>query len=122
MASVKLRTQGGRVGWRIRFYVENRLKEVYLPGGGKRAERLAYAIAGHLECLAQALANHVSPDPAAVAWASGTTGRLRENLVAWGLADPVSPRLRTDAGRLLGPFLDAYIEGRSDVREVTRSN
>ena len=39
--------------------------------------------------------------------------------MGWGLADPASPRLATDEGRFLGPFLDAYITGRTDLKPGT---
>jgi len=122
MASVTRLDSGGRQGYRVRFYCDGRRRAIYIPGSGKRTERLAETVAGHCEALAKARSANVPPDPAAVAWANGTDGPLRKNLVAWGLADPVSSKLSTDEGRLLGPFLDAYIESRSDVKETTRIN
>jgi len=119
MASVTRLVRDGREGFRVRFYCDKRRREIYLPGSGKRIERLAETVAGHCEALGKARSANVPPDPAALAWANGTDGGLRENLVAWGLADPVSPKLSTDAGRLLGPFLDAYIAGRTDLRPGT---
>jgi integrase len=62
------------------------------------------------------------PARESVAWANGTDGKLRENLVAWGLAEPINPKLMTDEGRLLGPFLDAYITGRTDAKPNTIAN
>src|SRR6056297_380909 len=119
MASVTRREENGRVGFRIRFYCDKQRREIYVAGPGKRTERLANTMAGHCEAMAQARAKNVPADPAAVAWANGTEGKLRENLVAWELAEPVSPRLSTDAGRLLGPFCRAYIAGRSDLAPGT---
>jgi len=55
-------------------------------------------------------------------WAQEVDGVLRESLVAWGLADPISEKLVSDEGRLLGPFLDAYIASRSDVKRTTEIN
>ncbi len=119
MASVTRKTQGGREGWRIRFYCEKRRRELYLPGVSRKVEKMAETVAGHCEALAQAKANNVSPDPAARNWANGTTGKLRENLVAWELAEPIAPKLSTDAGRLLGPFCDEYVSGRTDLARGT---
>jgi integrase len=117
MASVT--KSGNRDGYRIRFYCDKRLREIYVPGESKRAEKLATTIAGHSEALSQAKANNVTADPAAVAWANGTTGKLRDKLVSWGLADPINARLATDEGRLLGPFINAYIKSRSDLKQGT---
>lgn len=122
MASVTRRESAGRVGYRIRFYCDKRQRELYLPGAGKSAERLAKRVAGFCESLAQSKASNISPDPEAQKWANGTEGGLRDKLVTWGLADPISPKLATDAGRLLGPFLDSYIAGRTDVGHSTRTN
>jgi integrase len=79
-------------------------------------------MAQHLEELASAIKKNIPPARDAVAWAAGTTGKLRENLVAWGLAEPINPKLMTDEGRLLGPFLDAYIASRTDAKPNTIRN
>ncbi len=122
MASIAKKNQAGRDGWRIRFYVDGRRRELYVPGSGKKAERQAITISRHCEELAGAKANNVPPALDAVAWAAGATGKLRENLVAWGLAEPINPRLMTDAGRFLGAFCDAYIKSRTDAKPNTIAN
>ena len=119
MASVTKREDSGRSGFRIRFYCDKRQREIYLPGSGKKAERLAERVAGYCETLARAKASNVTPDPDAQKWANGTDGALRDKLVGWDLADPVSPKLATDEGRLLGPFIDAYIKSRTDIKTST---
>ena len=122
MASVTRVDEAGRQGFRIRFYCDKRRRAIYIPGTGRKVEAMAKAVAGHVEALSKAKANNVPADPAAIKWANGTDGGLRDNLVTWGLADPASPKLSTDEGRLLGPFVDAYIDGRSDVKKSTRTN
>ena len=122
MASVTRKAQGGRVGFRIRFYVEGKLRELYIPEGTKKAERQANIVAQHCEELSKAKANNVAAAADAVAWANGTSGAIRERLVAWGLADPLSEKLNCDQGRLLAPFLDGYIASRSDVKKTTETN
>lgn len=123
MASVTRLDANGRQGFRVRFYdADKRRREIYLAGSGKRFERMAETVAAHCEALAKAKANNVPADPAAVAWANKTEGGLRVNLVSWGLADPASPKLSTDAGRLLGPFVDSYMQGRTDWAKTTRIN
>jgi|688.fasta_scaffold00289_61 integrase len=122
MASVKRETKTGRDGWRIRFYVNGRSHELYVAGGSKAAQKRANTIANHLDELACANSKNMPPARESLAWANGTNGKLRENLVAWGLAEPINPKLMTDEGRLLGAFLDATIEGRSDVKRSTIVN
>jgi integrase len=122
MASVRRETKAGRDGWRIRFYVADRLRELYVAGGTKAAEKRANTIANHLDELAGAKKKNMPPARESVAWANGADGKLRENLVAWGLAEPINPRLMTDEGRLLGAFLDAYIESRTDAKPNTIAN
>jgi len=110
-----LRTDG-RNGWRVRFYLRKKRRELYLAGVSKKvAETVAY----HCGEIAGALSANTKPAPESAAWANGTEGNLRENLVAWEMADPMSPRLKTDAGRYLGAYLDAYIAGRTDVKPNT---
>lgn len=123
MATVTRLVRSGREGFRVRFYdAAKRRREIYIPGSGRRVERLAQTVAGHCEALAKAKANNILADPAAAAWADGTEGGLRENLIAWGLADPRNPKLATDAGRLLGPFVDGYLESRTDWAKKTGEN
>ena len=122
MASVTRDARDGRDGWRIRFYVDGKRRELCIRGGSKKCERQAAIVAQHCDELARAKTNNVPPAPESVAWANGTDANLRESLVAWGLADPVSEKLVTDAGRLLGPFLDAYIASRTDVKRTTEIN
>ena len=122
MASVTRKAQGGRVGFRIRFYCDEKLRELYIPETTKQAERQANFIARHVEELSKAKANNVPPSPDALKWANGTEGKIRGSLVAWGLADPQGEKLVSDEGRLLSPFLDAYIASRSDLKQTTETN
>ena len=115
MASVTKKAQGGRDGWRIRFYIGGRRKEYYLAQPGKRGERMAQTIANHIENLAGSKDRNTPPDPSALQWANVTDGKLRENLVAWGLVEPRNPKLFSDQGRFLKAFCTAYIESRNDL-------
>ena len=119
MASVTKRTKDGRNGWRIRFYLQKRRRELYLAGVSKK---VAEAVGRHCDELAGAKGANTPPATESIAWANGTDGRLRESLVAWGLADPINPRLATDEGRLLGCLLSSYIDGRTDTKPVTPTN
>ncbi len=119
MASVNRRTDGGRSGWRIRFYLEKQRRELYLPGVNKK---VAEAVGRHLDDLAGAKAANFSPPTQAAAWAAGTEGKIRELLVSWELTEPINPKLLTDAGRYVGAYANSYIEGRTDIAPNTRRN
>lgn len=122
MASVNRIMRTGRAGFRIRFYLGGRQRELYVVGDSKKAEAQANKVAAHCDELAKAKANNVPPAPDSVAWANGTDGSIRESLIAWGLADPINPKLLQDDGRLLGPFVDAFIESRTDWAKNTILN
>ena len=119
MASVIKLTTNGRNGWRVRFYLDKKRKELYLAGVSKK---IADAVAYHCSEITGAMGANTNPSPKSAAWAAGTDGKLRESLVAWGMAEPASAKLSTDAGRLLGAFLTAYITGRTDVKRTTFTN
>lgn len=104
------------------FLCEKRLRELYVAGSSKAAVKRANTIARHLDELAGAKKNNVPPARESVAWAAGTEGKLRANLVDWGLAEPANPKLSTDQGRLLGAFCDAHIESRTDAKPNTTAN
>jgi len=122
VASVTARKQDGRDGWRIRFYLGGRVKEIYHQHPGKRGERAAQKIGGYVENLAQAIEKNIPPDPAAIEWAIGTDGKLRDNLVAWGLVEPKNPKLYSDEGRFVEAFCQAYIDSRSDLSPSSIDN
>jgi integrase len=115
MASVTRLDSDGRRGFRIRFYVDKRRRELYIAGVSKKLERMANKIAGYCDELALAKLNNVAPSAESIAWAKGTESNVRENLVRWELVEPINKRLTTDEGRLLDPFCDAYIQSRTDL-------
>lgn len=119
MASVLRRNDGARIGWRVRFYLEKRRRELYLPNVSKK---VAEAVGRHLDELSGAKGLNSRAAPESIAWAAGTDGVVRDRLVAWGLADPANPKLLTDAGRYLEAFATAYIDGRTDIAANTSRN
>ena len=119
MASVTKLMTNGRNGWRVRFYVDKKRRELYLAGATKR---IADSVGRFCDELAHARASNVAASGDAVTWAAGTDGKMRESLVAWGLTEPINPRLATDAGRLLGAYCAAYIAGRTDAMPRTIIN
>jgi integrase len=122
MATVTRLARGNREGFRIRFYCDKRRRELYVSGGSKRSENRAGKIASFVEELSQAKAKCIEAAADAREWAVNVDGSIREKLVEWGLAVPVTPKLQSDAGTLLGPFLDAYITSRNDVKRTTEIN
>jgi integrase len=115
MAGITKKVCEGRVGWRIRFYLQGDRKEYYLAQAGTRGERMARTIAGHIQHLAMSRDRNIPPDPATLEWANNTEGKLREKLVFWGLIEPGNPKIFTDDGRFLEAFCTAYIESRTDL-------
>jgi integrase len=112
-----------RDGWVIQFrdHLQQKRK-LWVPGSSKDAKREAETIRFYIDDLVRTKKANMNPGPDAARWVLELEGRYRERMVSWGLADPVSPKLTTDEGRLLGAFLTSYIDGRSDVKAVTRVN
>ena len=119
MASVTKLTTNGRNGYRVRFYDEKQRREIYLAAVSKR---VAETVGRYCDDLSGAKGAGVQASTEAMKWANEVEGKIREKLVEWGLADPISPKLMTDEGRLLGPFVDAYIESRTDWAPNTVAN
>jgi Phage integrase SAM-like domain len=111
-----------RKGYRVRFRLDGKEKELYFPGHTKRSKASADNAAKHLANLIEAKKHNVAPPAESVAWANGTKGKVHSALVRFGLADAANPKLATDEGRLLGAFLTSYIDERTDVKKTTRTN
>jgi len=79
MASVTKLTTNGRNGWRVRFYVDKKRRELYLAGATKR---IADSVGRFCDELAHAKASNVAAGGDAVTWAAGTDSKMRESLVA----------------------------------------
>ena len=76
MASVTKLDSAGRQGYRVRFYVGPRRREVYFAGLSKKTERQANIVARYCDELAQAKSNGVGAAPDAIAWAASVEGKL----------------------------------------------
>lgn len=119
MASLAKENDRGRKGWRLRFYENGKRRSLWI---GDVSKRIADAVAYNVDRLVQAKANGQRPDAASVDWSNDIDDRLRKTLVRWQRLEPITNKRKADSGRLLGPFLDAYIEGRTDVRASTVTN
>jgi integrase len=118
MVSVIRRKQGGRNGWRIRFVFRGRRLEVYLAGVRKSVAETA---GRHIADLAKAKEKNLAADLTDVAWAEGTIGSLRERLADFGLVSRLKSA-SNECKSTLDTFVQAYIDGRTDVKATTRTN
>ena len=111
-----------RLGYRVRFRLFGKLKELYFSGQTKQSKALADNAAKHLEHLLDSSKHGVPAPASSVAWVNSQKGRIRSSLLNWGFAQQDNPKLATDQGRLLGPFLTSYIDERTDFKGTTRIN
>ncbi|WP_146601263.1 tyrosine-type recombinase/integrase [Novipirellula aureliae] len=119
MASLRKESDRGRTGWRLRFYVDKKQRSLYLSDPSKRR---AESVMRHVDELVRAKAAGVSADAATAKWADDLDGRLFDALARIGLVDAKRNKSKGDAGRLLGPFCDAYIASRTDLAQGTIDN
>ena len=105
-----------RLGYRVRFRLFGKLKELYFSGQTKQSKALADNAAKHLEHLLDSSKHGVPAPASSVAWVNSQKGRIRSSLLNWGFAQQDNPKLATDQGRLLGPFLTSYIDERTDFK------
>lgn len=117
MASV-LRDTRGRDGWRIRFVVGTVRREMLFKGTKRSAEELGR----HLDQLAACKVAGTSLDADLKSWIKRVDASIRDRLVHWGLCEAANPKLATDAGRFLEPFIDSYLASRTDVKHNTKKN
>lgn len=103
----------GKGRWRVRFRApDGRSMTLRL---GRCARRDAQALKGRVEYLLSALVMGFAHDAETSAWLAKIPDRLHSRLERVGL---VLPRAKVQ----LGPFLAAYIAGRTDVKYFTRRN
>ncbi len=105
MASLTKQT-GTPAGWRLQFRQSGKHRSLWI---GKGSKRLAETVKRHVEELARAVDAGVPPDAESHRWANGLDGRLRDTLAGWELIEAGNVRSGTDACRLLGPMIDAFI-------------
>ena len=86
---------------------------------GKVSIKLAEAVACKVQALASAARARLPWDSETAAWVAGIDDTLYAKLQAVGLVPPRDP---LTAVPRLGPFLQAYIDGRTDVKPQTIVN
>lgn len=126
MASV--RKHATRDCFQIRFYLDGSRKTWYVaigdntPKGIKSAEKIATQIGMYLDDLAHAKSTGERPKAETKAWVASLDSPNRSKLVGYGLAEPHSEKLATDAGKFLGAFIDSYLDSRTDAKPTTITN
>lgn len=98
------------------------MKEHYFAGLTKKSKSMADEAGRRIDELVEARAHNVSPPANAIAWANGTKGKLKANLIKWGLAKSSDTMHSTSQSNLLESYLTSYVNERSDVKESTRVN
>ena len=119
MASLTKENANGRKGWRLRFYQNGKRRSLWI---GDVSKRIADGVAFNVDLLVQAKETGMRPDAKAIEWADSIDDRIRTTLLKWALVDPQAKRSDIEANRLLGPFLDDYIAGRTDLKASTATN
>jgi integrase len=104
-----------RDGYRLSFWIDKRKKSIWLGGVTKR---MAETVKGHVEHLVVAKAAGTSVDPHTAHWLGSISQEIRSRLVKATLVEATAE----DHGPVtLGPFLDAYLAHRRDVKDSTRT-
>lgn len=117
MASLIFRKDRNREGWLLSFYTaDKKQRSIWL---GESSKRNAHNVKRHVEELVRAQKANSRPEADSEAWAESTRGNLRESLVKFNLAKPEQVRPTDDASMYLGPFIDHYIEKRTDLKPMT---
>lgn len=106
--------------------IEGKTRRVLVVIDGKRhtirlgevTKRDAEAICRHIEALASAKASSQPIDPATAAWLPTISDTLHKRIAKRGL---IAPRAKANAVHL-GPFIDQYIDGRTDAKPSTIGN
>lgn len=110
MASIS-RTNAGAV--RVRFRLDRSTREIYL---GKVSKKEAESFRSHIEALTIAQNTGTQVRESTLQWAIDLPNKLKLKLETLGLISlTASPEEHQ-----LGPFVDAWCDGRTDVKESSR--
>jgi integrase len=114
MASLSKDTK--RNGYRLSFYsLDKRKKSIWLGGFTKR---MAETAKGHIEHILTAKAAGVSVDTHTAHWLGSISAEIRSRLVK---AELIAPTAEDRGPVTLGPFLEEYAAGRTDVKKSTQA-
>lgn len=105
-----------RNGYRIQVYVRSVRRVLWL---GPVAKSSAVAVAAHLDAINVARDTGTIIPAESRRWISAISPRIRNRLSAWGLID--SQAATNQTARTLGPYLQSYIDGRTDWSPRTKS-
>lgn len=113
MASLTKETRHGNAGWRLRFFIGE--KRVSLRFG-KISKRAAEEITRHINSLLRTHELGLPIENDTYTWLIGVDADIHDKLVEWGLCETRGTAGGTEAGRLLGPFMAAYVASRLDLK------
>ena len=120
MASLNEEVSGNRNGYRLQFRTKDqRKRSIWLGGMSKRD---ANKFCSNVESLIESTKANAEPDAKIAAWANGLDERFQDSLVKLELVKPRMVKVKTDAGKMIGPYLDSYITGRIDCKPGTITN
>ena len=109
MASVTTQANGGRL---IQFMADGKRKSLSL---GKVPMKTADEVKRRVELICNAKLTNTSLDNETAAWIAGIGDELAAKLAAVGLMQDRKPKPE-DGPVLLGEFIDAYTEKRTDTK------
>ena len=117
MASLLIQS-GDRRGYRIQFRTKDKRKRsIWL---GDISKRDATKFHSNLESLIESSRVNATPDAAVLEWVEGLDKRFRSLLVQYGLVQDTKLVISEEKDiRCLEPFLETYIEGRTDLDSTT---
>ena len=110
------RHQGRLSKSHLDFFRNGKREMIYL---GRVSDRIANTVKMHVEELLSTRAGGMTPAPATASWLTGIEPALSQKLADVGLIDVAEAKSVT-ASEMLGPFLDAYLALRTDVKPTTK--
>jgi integrase len=119
MSSLYKENDRGTVAWRLRFFLHKKRHSLRL---GKCTKKDATEVQRHVDVLLRSQQLATLPAADTVNWLQRVDRRIQQALVALGLCEAQGEDAGMEAGQLLGPFLDKYIETRTDCSANTISN
>jgi integrase len=114
--------EGGKEIWRVAVYCHNGEKKVRkLIRLGAIHRKAAEGIARRIQDLADFSFAGQAPDAELQAWLMKISPQLYHKLANAGLVAPRDGSAKVEAARL-GPFLESYVRGRTDIKRQTKDN
>jgi integrase len=114
--------EGGKEIWRVAVYCHNGIKKVRkLIRLGAIHRKAAEGIARRIQDLADFSFAGQAPDAELQAWLMKVSPQLYDKLANAGLVASRDGSDKVEAAKL-GPFLESYVAGRTDIKRQTKDN